>query len=359
MKTLKTFTIGIILAASIVTSAQARSFSAIETAIYNTSNQLINYLNKKYDDTIQWINKELLFKENPSQVPAMVANTQLAKVRDIDATQTQALTQTTALKTATNTEETINFSGIPAADMSIKEQTSYDWATNTRKSGINLNIGNQSLSLESLLAPSAYPKFNPEKPYENPAYNFIQFSGYLFQPISTISLTRSALSPAKIQEIQSGPAYKQYRAALRAYAAAQSVGTSNLYQMFAKRIIQPGLGKAAGLPNANDASQLQVEQYLATRRGQSAKWYEDMAKAPPATIQRETLFVLVEMQQQLLALQQQNERLLATISVMQMQQNQQNAKTNLEPLEKEVKNQINPPKKRAGSSAGSAAGLSQ
>jgi hypothetical protein len=89
-----------------------------------------------------------------------------------------------------------------------------------------------------------------------------------------------------------------------------------------------------------DASPLQVKEYLATRRSTNPQWYDDMSKASPATVSRETLFVLAEIRQELFNIQQQNERMLATMSAMGGQLNM-TGKTNLKRLEGEVKEKIN------------------
>ena len=137
----------------------------------------------------------------------------------------------------------------------------------------------------------------------------------------------------------------QDEAALRSLVAAQSVGASNLYQMMANRIIQPGLGTTVGLVDSQgqpiaDASNVQVQNYLATRRSQDKNWYAAMSAASPTTVARETLFVLAEIREQLFTLQKQNERMLATMSVMEMQ-NTQLSKLNLMQLEQAVTAQIN------------------
>jgi hypothetical protein len=123
-----------------------------------------------------------------------------------------------------------------------------------------------------------------------------------------------------------------YLLAIRSYAAAQSVGLSNLYQLYAERMKVQGLGKAAGLEgDANaDASPLQVAEYAAKRRLTSKDWYQKMEQASPVSIQRETLYVLAEMRWELFQSRLATERLNAALSTLQLQTNASNAKFNLD-----------------------------
>ncbi len=52
-----------------------------------------------------------------------------------------------------------------------------------------------------------------------------------------------------------------------------------------------------------DASPAEIADFAATRRANDPNWYNTMTAAPPATIERETLYVLVELQRQLLQIQ--------------------------------------------------------
>lgn len=283
--------------------------------------------------------KKLMFEKNPNQAPTVSANSQQMTATNALQLIAQDRSIATAIAniTSENTKDIFRLANIPASDTVIAGPSGYSF----KVSSYDLTTGNRTLSIDTLLNPLAYDKFDLNKLNSNPPYNFIQFAGALYQPIGTISLThrQPKLTEKQMEEIQNSQDFQQYRAALRAYAAAQSVGASNLYQLMAERIPQKDLGTKAGLTTKN-ISALQLAHYLATRRSQNKEWYEQMATASPATVQRETLFILAELRQQLFEMQQQNERLLATLSVMQMQQNYQLNKLNLMQLEQKVNSQL-------------------
>ena len=298
------------------------------------------YIDNKYNGVKQTVNT-WLSEITESQVKSATAAPQLPAANEATTQQAQNYTSTTTLNSLLNKsdQQTVVFASIPANDVFIAPILGFSF----RPQATNFSLGNDSLNADTLLSPINYGQFNTKELEKNPAYNFIQFSGDLFQPLSTISLTtvEPKLTPQQIDEIQANATFQQYRAALRAYVAAQSIGLSNLYQIMAKRIPQPGLGSSVGLVGKNnlpiaDASQLQVEQYLATRRSEDPNWHRQIATASPIALQRESLLVLVDIQRQLFEMQQQNERLLATISMMQMQQNSQNAKLNFIQMEQKI-----------------------
>jgi hypothetical protein len=114
----------------------------------------------------------------------------------------------------------------------------------------------------------------------------------------------------------------------RSYTATQSVALNNLYFLAKEREIIPKLGEQSAMTTLptdgsedeiKDASQLQLEEFLVNRRVGNSAWYAAVNTASPIAIQRETLFVLAEVQQQLFQLRMINERLLAAMSVMQFQ----------------------------------------
>lgn len=194
--------------------------------------------------------------------------------------------------------------------------------------------GDKALDADTLLGPKAYPlpqqqgqsSARQQLDLEQMALNFIRFVSGQANPLSMPPETVLQNAPANLRN--------EFLVNLRAYIAAQSMATSNLYQMLAKRHIYPGLGTKVGLKTPDkrdgnnitpgvaipDASLLQVEDYLAQRRVTSSEWYKEMEKAPPITIERETLYTLAEIQDSLNETRRLNERILATLSVMQLLQ---------------------------------------
>ncbi len=323
---------------TLVTSAQAATLDDVVRSI----NNLRDYIAGAVNSTMKTVS-DLIYEENPS-LPATVTGNEGINKANIN---TQALTNNLSLEatkkalTLKSDQDITHLASITASDTFVPPTGVSIFGGN--RSTANPDFGNSSFNLNSLLAMPAYFNYDAKNINQNPAYNFISAVSGLYQPISP-TINFEGLNEKQKLELQSTLTYQQYQAALRGYIAAQSVGISNLYHLYAERIPQAGLGTAAGVtddagkPIAN-ASALQVEQYLATRRSQNKNWYQQMAAASPTTVSRETLFVLAEIREQLFQLQLQNERLLATLSVMQLQNTQAN-KLNLQQLEQGVDAQI-------------------
>ncbi len=198
------------------------------------------------------------------------------------------------------------------------------------------NENDKALNFDSLFGPSGYNTTNTSGTTSNSntdpetlALNFIRFVSGLANPVSVASLNDlNAMGVSTAQRYD-------YLVALRSYIAAQSVGTSNLFQMLSRRHIYPGLGSSVGMKQADtvdssgnvtqgaavaDASQSQVDDYVAQRRTTTIAWYQNMEKATPITVQRETLYVLAEIQASLNEMKKLDERILATLSAMQLMQ---------------------------------------
>jgi len=116
-----------------------------------------------------------------------------------------------------------------------------------------------------------------------------------------------------LRNLMTNPTFQKYELALRSAVASQTVATNNLNYLMAERTPVKGLGTKAGMSTA-DASPLQVEKYQATRRVNSKQWYQQMQAATPATVQRETLFVLAELEKQNYQAHLDRERILATLT---------------------------------------------
>lgn len=122
---------------------------------------------------------------------------------------------------------------------------------------------------------------------------------------------------------------KTYRTMLRNYSAQLSVGTSNLYHLMGKRRADPRSG----------TSQLEEEFKMATYRifnpnstagksGESREtpWMKRLNKASGAAIQRQMAILLAEINYQLFLNRKEQERILVTLSAMQLANNAQQKK---------------------------------
>jgi intracellular multiplication protein IcmX len=115
----------------------------------------------------------------------------------------------------------------------------------------------------------------------------------------------------------------KYITKLRTYSAQQSVAVGNLYTMLSKRMPQ-----SQSSDNSTQTSQALSEYQMATRRlydpakkdDQSQKqWIDKINEASTATIQKEMIMLLAEMNYQLYLSRQQQERMILTLSIMSMQ----------------------------------------
>lgn len=209
--------------------------------------------------------------------------------------------------------------------------TSTDVAVDASKDCLaDLNAAtSKSYDANSLLTPLAYQDGGAA------ARNAILFISSVAQPVEAVDFNT-------VKEVLASPLPHPaltYLAAIRSYAAAQSVGLRNLYQLYAERLIVPGLGEKAGVLDANkkpvaDASPLQVAEYGAKRRVTDTEWYKQMEKASPATISRETLYVLAEIRLELYKQRLATENLNAVMSAMELQSNSSASKFNLDQLKR-------------------------
>jgi hypothetical protein len=95
------------------------------------------------------------------------------------------------------------------------------------------------------------------------------------------------------------PQYQKYQLSVRNLISARSLLMTMLNQMLAERSPVPNLGTNANLPaqyknKDGSASPLQLEDFNAYHRLNNPKWYATMNTASPATVQRQTLYVLAQ-----------------------------------------------------------------
>lgn len=113
----------------------------------------------------------------------------------------------------------------------------------------------------------------------------------------------------------------KYTDVTRALLINRSILMNNFYRIYAKRLEDQAVLSSSVRNTKNERmhSEQELSAYLANRR-LNAQWYKAMSEAPPSTIERETLFVLAEMRQQMFEQQKQMEHVLLTLSVMALSQ---------------------------------------
>ncbi len=153
------------------------------------------------------------------------------------------------------------------------------------------------------------------KSYDKPS-NVIDFGSFQ----QKLAIAKNATDKISLyMQLLNNKNYQDYQLNARSLIAARSVAVNNFEKLVAERTSIKNLGTKANLTDQTgkpiaDASPLQVESYLATRRANDPKWYAHVQAASPDNVQRETLVVLAEIEAQNFQAHLDNERLLATLS---------------------------------------------
>jgi intracellular multiplication protein IcmX len=205
-----------------------------------------------------------------------------------------------------------------------------------------------SVNVNALLGPLVYQQGNGENNnngndaglssnnQQDTALNFIRYITATVSPINLPSLEDYnkiyqglyATDPAK--KLASKEILSKYLIKLRVYSAQASVGISNLYYIFAKRVI-PTSGA-----NSSDEKQSQalIEYNMATHRlfnssddksKNKPDWMTKLNNATPAQVQKEIALLLAEINYQMYLNRQQDERMLLTNSMLLLLQTRQGA----------------------------------
>lgn len=160
------------------------------------------------------------------------------------------------------------------------------------------------------------------------AANFIRYASGSVIPVSLPQLkdyntfytqaTNATNNIPLATQLQAQTTLTQYLAKLRVFAAQSSVAYSNLYSIFSKRLPQ----NTNGTGNAGTTSEALNEFTMATWRlytpggTPNNNWLEQINKAPSATVQKEMVTLLAEINYQLYLGRQQQERLLLTETML-------------------------------------------
>lgn len=210
----------------------------------------------------------------------------------------------------------------------------------------------------SLITPQAY---TPDQ--QKAVQNYIEFITQSYKPVTegidftTLKAQLDQMKPdqlaSAIHNFQNTPAFRNYQLSVRSAMANQSIAINNFAQIVAERNpltnlnndkldpskLDPNLAalsNAVGVKpyiievdNPNNpgkkikiyayASPLQITSYMATHRVNNSQWYQQMASASPAAVQREALYVLAEIESQLHQAHIDQQRMLATLTALQMQ----------------------------------------
>ncbi len=178
-------------------------------------------------------------------------------------------------------------------------------------------IDNDFLNFAALITPTFYASTEQQKT----AHDYLKYAAQ-----STQNFTRSVAakidfealygSPQDLVTVKRSAAYQQYQYSMRSALAIRSVSMDILNRLIAERTPMKGL--VAG--KHTDASPLQVEAYRANHRIEDPHWYARVTEtASPATVQRETLIVLAEIEQQNYQAQADRELIMAELAAANLQ----------------------------------------
>ncbi|MCX7120940.1 MAG: hypothetical protein NTZ67_04095 [Gammaproteobacteria bacterium] len=177
-------------------------------------------------------------------------------------------------------------------------------------------INNDFLNFAAFITPMAYTT-----PQKINAMNFVKYAAQSTKNLTSGVNFSGFADKATIQNLPkmiNSQAYQKYMFTVRSLLALRSISINTLNQLIAERTPMPGLAAAAGLTGTAEASPLQVESYQANHRVSDPKWYTKIKNDSPATVQRETLIVLAEMEQQNFQAHLDSERLLSAITALNL-----------------------------------------
>ena len=299
----------------------ARADNALLETIANGINQLVKDAKGKWDAQLK-----LLYEKTPSVEQTIITNSNNinsnqqinAAYHNLDPQDPLAKNIQASLQPFSVNNDYSVLASIPGSDLTSNNPIQSPFADDKT---ISANPNNAIFNFNSLLNPEIYQTIETSKEIINQqelAKNYIEFlfQGSKLRNDSLLDLT--TLSPEQLNKLAKRIGFSDYVIATRAYAASQSLALSNLYAIYNKRIAITDLGKKAGFKQT-DASVKQVENYLASRRISDANWYQAMEKASPVTILREILYTLAEIRYEIYQSRQDSERVLATLSTMELQ----------------------------------------
>ena len=193
----------------------------------------------------------------------------------------------------------------------------------------NLDVLLGATSITTSVPSNAPPGF----PYNQSqmAQNFIQFVAGIVPPLPVLPIGLPTPDQNKLASYIEKPAVQNYLSSAHSYRALESVGLSNFNFLYGERLTQSGLGQQAKLktiPNSatgssssiDDASILQIQEYMANRRALNPAWYSQIYNMTSTTaLIKEVIFILAEIRYELFQNRLVAERQLAAASALQLQ----------------------------------------
>ncbi len=204
------------------------------------------------------------------------------------------------------------------------------------RSDVDYSIGPPQLnndnyfSISSILEPSTYTpaQINAAQAYLaylTQSYNNPASSLKLADLKGYINSLKSKDQSAALYKFISSSQYQSYQLALRSYMANKSIAINNFEHLMAERT--PSKTKVSGIYDAKgnaiaNPSPLQVAQYQANNRINNPAWIKSLQKMSSTSLQREIAVELAQLIQQNQQAHNDRERVLTTLSAMQLQESQ-------------------------------------
>lgn len=141
-----------------------------------------------------------------------------------------------------------------------------------------------------------------------------------YTALYTTAITTPKDGNPSVDQIRALSTLSNYLANVRVYAAQTSVGLSNLYYIFSKRLPQGSAGSDSNTKTSQALSEFKMATWrLNTSSDPSTSWLNQINQASPAAVEKEMVTLLAEINYQLYLNRQQEERILLTNSLLLLQ----------------------------------------
>jgi|GEM_PF-2277621 len=265
--------------------------------------------------------KQMLYQPTPELSTTVVANTN--QVQPNNTTNSIANVTNQLSYNGDNIDAMINLALLPGSDYQPSSEGINMFGKDKPKLS---NPNNLAFNFDALLTPSIMSAANSDS--KSPPDNNSQLADYYLKLLAGSNALGIKYLPKKEALMDNSLLF--YLVNLRQYVAEQSVGLGNMGYILNERKPIENLAVKAGLPDSDknpNASPAQIDEYMAKKRAANSNWYFAMETAAPTTITRETLYVLAEMRYEMYRNRQLQERILATLSAIQLHQLQPNGIT--------------------------------
>jgi len=160
-------------------------------------------------------------------------------------------------------------------------------------------------------------KYHYTQPEQKSAESFINYATLATKSLlGNISFQSLYNNPKALSGLLTDQTYISFMLKVRNIIAIRSISLYALNQLVQERVANTTLGPVIG---KKEASPLEVEEYRATHDVDNPAWYATLENEEPATIQRQMLVALKEIQRQNFQRQLQNEQIISLLAGLNLQ----------------------------------------